>query len=800
VKKKIITVLIILSLLLLGYISFNTIVASLRQNLSYIILDVNPSVMLTIDKNENLRNVESRNEEADILLSNINLVGMKIEPALEVFMREVIAMGYIDEYSDVNVITITAITDLENVRQRLEGSIIEKLNGVASEKGVNLFTLAMGLSRELKEEAARNNISVGKMLMINRATNLNIDLRREALFNFSKNAIRNEIRKSTEVKRSLNRNQLIQQKNNIIEENAKQKTLFEEEVFRLYVEENPNIIEEFDEIVAFNMAITNKKEQISENYNKIVANFKGETAGIKNSVEEYGEDINNYIILEDVSDDNVNKIMRDIISSELNNPLRVIVLFKNRVDKGIIEQAQGRLNREYINVPALAITVPSTALQGLRNNPNVELIESDFQVNATAQVKDWGIDRIGAPNSWQSGLTGRGVRVAIIDTGIARHEDLTIAGGVAFTTYTTSFHDDNGHGTHVAGIIGARNNIIGTVGIAPEADLFAVKVLGQDGTGYLSDLVAGIDWSINNRMHIINMSLGTSSSSSTLQRIVDAAYNQNILIVASAGNAGNSEGIGDNVLYPARYNSVIAVGATDVNDNRASFSSTGSDLEFSAPGVRIISSYLNDSYIRISGTSMASPYVAGNFSLLKQLYPNLSVSNLRSRMQNNVIDLGTTGRNSLFGYGLIQAFINEEIVEESAQEIEPTPNRLPAPSPPKPRLPERAPTPPATLLTTTTTVSTDKGTYIPRERVLVRATVMDIKGDLVKGANVVLNVITPTGSRFTSTNITDANGEVLFTYITRGNDPRGTYSVSIRSLYKGHTPSEAIINFEVAAR
>ncbi|WP_265416743.1 S8 family serine peptidase [Alkalihalobacillus deserti] len=141
--------------------------------------------------------------------------------------------------------------------------------------------------------------------------------------------------------------------------------------------------------------------------------------------------------------------------------------------------------------------------------------------------------RTEAPKAWESGYTGKGVKVAVVDTGVAKHEDLIITGGISFPSYTSSFFDDNGHGTHVAGIIGARNNNYGTVGIAYESSIYAVKVLDQN------DVIAGIDWSITNKMDIVNLSLGTISHSSTLKQVVDKAYSQGVLVVAAVGNNGH---------------------------------------------------------------------------------------------------------------------------------------------------------------------------------------------------------------------------------------------------------------------
>ena len=279
---------------------------------------------------------------------------------------------------------------------------------------------------------------------------------------------------------------------------------------------------------------------------------------------------------------NVNAATMTSISSSNE---RVIIVFKNKADKNIVTEAKGSVRREYKHANVLSVSVPTTAIKGLKDNPNILAVEPDIIIKVKSQTLDWGVSKIQAPTAWSSSFTGKGIKVGVVDTGIANHEDLTVAGGAAFTSYTSSYLDDNGHGTHVAGIIGAKNNGYGTVGVANEVSLYAVKVLGSDGSGYLSDIIAGIDWCITNKMDIINLSLGSSTPSTALQQEVDKAYSQGVLVVAAAGNDGTSDGSTDTVNYPAKYNSVIAVSATDSSNKRASFSSTGNTVEVAAPGV-----------------------------------------------------------------------------------------------------------------------------------------------------------------------------------------------------------------------
>ncbi|ARK32206.1 peptidoglycan-binding protein [Halalkalibacter krulwichiae] len=343
---------------------------------------------------------------------------------------------------------------------------------------------------------------------------------------------------------------------------------------------------------------------------------------------------------------------------------KVIVVFKEQIDESLLAEVEGELLSTFEHVPAVSVEIPIDSIEELERYEEIAFIEVDHPVSISNQTFDWGIEKVKAPLAWQSAYTGKGVKVAVLDSGIAAHEDLKIAGGTAITSYTKSFHDDNGHGTHVAGIIGAKNNDIGVVGVAPDVELYAVKVLDQSGNGYISDIVKGIDWAITNKIDIINLSLGTSNDSATLKQMVDRAYDHGIILVAAAGNHGT--GSGNTVEFPARYDSVIAVSAVDSNNKRGSFSATGPAVELTAPGVNVLSTHLNNRYVRQNGTSMASAYVTGTLALLKQQNPGLTPSEYRKKLQESAIDLAPSGRDEIFGYGLVQAPYKAE--EEPAPE------------------------------------------------------------------------------------------------------------------------------------
>ena len=361
-------------------------------------------------------------------------------------------------------------------------------------------------------------------------------------------------------------------------------------------------------------------------------------------------------------------------ASELEK-VPVIVGFKDKPDKNLIMEHGGEIKYEYTIIPAIACSLPEPAIDALKKHPKIAYVEVDAVVFAIdAELDDsWGVKRIGAGIVHEYNK-GTGVNVSIIDTGIDyNHPDLAAnyKGGHDFVNKDADPMDDHGHGTHCAGIVAAEDNDVGVVGVAPEAYLYAVKVLDSQGRGYVSDLVAGIEWSVNNGMQVISMSLGTTSDVQSLHDACDAAYNAGIVLVAAAGNSGNSRGTGDNIVYPAKYTSVIAVGATDKSDSRASWSSTGPALELVAPGVDVNSTWLGGTYAVKSGTSMACPHVSGTAALVMAAYPSWTNVQVREQLQNTADDLGAAGKDNQYGYGLVDAYEAVAEVTEEAEETYP---------------------------------------------------------------------------------------------------------------------------------
>jgi len=334
----------------------------------------------------------------------------------------------------------------------------------------------------------------------------------------------------------------------------------------------------------------------------------------------------------------------------LDDQEKVIVNFKENASERAKEMVKrsGKVKEDFKYINAVSMEIETDKLDQLKKDSSVGSVEPDLKVS-TEQTIGYGQVNVNASEAWTSGLTGKGIRIGVIDSGAAmNHPDLIISGGQSFVDYTTSYADDNGHGTHVAGIVSAENNDIGVVGLAPDSDIYALKSLDQNGSGYVSDIIEAIDWSIENDMDIINMSLGMNTTSRALEAAVNKAYADGILLTAAAGNEASS------VDYPAKYSSVIAVSATNETNGLAYFSNFGREIEVSAPGSNILSTSFLGDYVNLSGTSMATPYVSGQIALLKELHPTYTSAEIREELHKNVLDLGKKGKDSLFGYGLIQ--------------------------------------------------------------------------------------------------------------------------------------------------
>ena len=274
-----------------------------------------------------------------------------------------------------------------------------------------------------------------------------------------------------------------------------------------------------------------------------------------------------------------------------------------------------------------------------------------------------GVELIQAPEMWEQS-TGKGITVAILDTGCdTDHPDLQnrIIGGRNFTQddggNRAIYEDYNGHGTHVAGTIAATINNTGVAGVAPEANLLILKVLGKDGSGQYDWIINAIHYAIEQKVDIISMSLGGPTDVKELHdAIKEAVLSHQILVVCAAGNEGDGDSSTDEFAFPGSYNEVISVGAVDLNRQSSYFTNSNNEVDLVAPGEKITSTYLNGTYATLSGTSMATPHVSGALALLKDLSSKqfervLTEPELYAQLIKRTVSLGNSPKAE--GNGLI---------------------------------------------------------------------------------------------------------------------------------------------------
>lgn len=305
-------------------------------------------------------------------------------------------------------------------------------------------------------------------------------------------------------------------------------------------------------------------------------------------------------------------------------------------------------NLPLINACLCDMNSDDISYKTLAQDPIIDFIEDDYILDIQVEPSDswilnksrqdvpWGIKKIDAPKVWKHSK-GEGVKVGIIDTGIdLSHPDLK--DNIKETHGVLpckNIDDDNGHGTHVAGIIAAIDNDIGVVGVSPDIEIYSAKAFNGRGRGRVSHIVESLAWCIEKQVDVINMSFGFSIKSIALERAIKQAYRHNILMVAAAGNSGGE----NEVMYPAKYPEVIAVAASDIKDNVAIFSSGGPEVDVIAPGVGITSTYKNGLYRKLSGTSMAAPHVVGAAALMLSL-SKIKPKYIKMLLSNTAQDLG----------------------------------------------------------------------------------------------------------------------------------------------------------------
>jgi subtilisin len=376
--------------------------------------------------------------------------------------------------------------------------------------------------------------------------------------------------------------------------------------------------------------------------------------------------------------------------------IRLIVTFKNinlknSLDYIAVSSLLTTLGSDVVQdllfINALAIELPvdllSEVLKLLNSLDEIEVVDDLISLvdptcpTSTLQLipetYPWGLQQINVPpahEQWPESQ-GSGVKVAILDTGIDQTH-LSVgefsnrgAGGYNALAGKGSYADDNGHGTHMAGIIASALNSVGITGAAPKAKLVGVKVLDKSGAGYLSDVVNGLEWVYNNNIRLVNISLGFAADSKPLRQAIKLLHERGVIMVASAGNRcaadpGQEDGGGadcrggpaaacddplTSVLYPAAYDEVIAVAASDMYDRITDYSLPGSQVEVTAPGGtsgsgRILSTDTVGGYGLGYGTSQAAAHVTAAIALVLQQKPGISLKDVRDLLRSTAEDLG----------------------------------------------------------------------------------------------------------------------------------------------------------------
>ena len=366
----------------------------------------------------------------------------------------------------------------------------------------------------------------------------------------------------------------------------------------------------------------------------------------------------------------------------------------------VVSTALDENGRPVVTVHTATDQTTATALvENSQKAKNAIGVELDATMTATAaptgtdpyRTQQWDMTKIRTGDAWQKS-TGAGVTVAVIDTGVdASHPDLAgkVLSGYDYITKTAGTSTDpNGHGTHVSGTIAAlTGNGVGVSSVAPDTKILPIRVLGADGSGYMSDAASGIIYAADHGANVINMSLGSSSQVAAVTNAVTYARSKGVVVVAAAGNSRSS---GSPTSYPAADTGVIAVAATDSTDTVASYSNQGSYVDVAAPGSNILST-TGGGYAAWNGTSMASPHVAAVAALLKSYNSTLTPDQIEKAMETSAIDLGAKGKDSDYGYGRIDAAAALAAAGSSTTDPTTAPTTVPATSSPVTTSPTSAP-------------------------------------------------------------------------------------------------------------
>ena len=345
----------------------------------------------------------------------------------------------------------------------------------------------------------------------------------------------------------------------------------------------------------------------------------------------------------------------------------VVVRFHPRPDQKTIQQLaqslDAKIKRDYDRFLILKSNRLTTRemMKKLAEHPDSVFAEPNYLLLPNRLPNDtlypdyqWNLSLIGMEQTWEINRGSSDVVVAIVDTGLdLGHPEFVgkVTDGYNVLDGSNVPEDDNGHGTHVAGIIAAKtNNADGIAGMSWNSKLMPIKAIGADGSGSAVDIAEGIYWATDHGADVINLSVGNYTSSAALLEACRYAFDRNVVLVAASGNDDT-----DQPSYPAAYDEVLCVAAVDHRRERADFSNFGDYVDVAAPGVDIPSTYIYSDYAALSGTSMACPHVAALASLVRSAQPGMKNTEVMDHIRKSAVDLGAPGHDPLYGFGMIDA-------------------------------------------------------------------------------------------------------------------------------------------------
>lgn len=310
--------------------------------------------------------------------------------------------------------------------------------------------------------------------------------------------------------------------------------------------------------------------------------------------------------------------------------------------------------------PQDKVTVTTQSIRNNRIARNVGTSSSKLSTNDPFIKYQWDLFDTESTKAWPLVHQQKQIEVAVVDTGVDyNHPDLKgkidLANAYNFVANTTNPMDDNGHGTHVSGIIAADyNNALGVAGVAGNINIkiLPVKVLDSTGAGDSDIIAQGIQYAADKGADIINLSLGGRGTSPEIDAAINYAVQKGVFVVAAAGNDSSNTAYYD----PAENPEVYTVSALNPNDTRASYSNFGDNVQGAAPGTNVLSTYLNGQYAFMSGTSMAAPVASGIAALVKSEKPSLNPTQIAQILDKSAVDLGARGKDKFYGYGKIDAY------------------------------------------------------------------------------------------------------------------------------------------------